>query len=139
LTRRQAGRVRVRFADTDAMGVVHHATYLEYFEVGRVEAMRQIGAAYSRAVERGVHIVVVEASVRYLTPARFDDVLSVSCDVGELGAVRFSFEYRVEREADAALVATGRTWHACVDAKSLRPTRMPSWLRDDLHLLRPRA
>ena len=118
------------------MGVVHHAVYLEYFEVGRVEAVRRVGGSYAGTVARGVHIVVVEAAVRYLKPARFDDVLFVGCEVGELGTVRFSFEYRVVRQADAALVATGRTLHACVDATTLRPLRMPDWLTADLGLLR---
>ena len=129
--------MRVRFADTDAMGVVHHAKYLEYFEVGRVDAFRQIGSSYANAVARGIHVVVLDVTLRYHVPARFDDVLLVSVELGSLERARFSFEYRIMRELDAALVVTGRTAHACVDAESLRPVRPPAWLIDDLALLKP--
>ncbi|HET6320363.1 MAG TPA: thioesterase family protein, partial [Chloroflexota bacterium] len=109
----------MRFADTDAMGVVHHANYLAYFEAGRVDAMRQVGADYRAVVERGLHLVVVEAHVRYVKAARFDDLLAVHTSVSEIGAARFAFSYHVLLEDD--LIATGSTVHACVDAARMRP------------------
>lgn len=127
--------MRVRYADTDAMGVVYHANYLAYFEVGRVEAMRQIGADYASVVQRGLHLVVVEASARYVKPARFDDLLLIETHAAELGPARFAFDYRITRADDAQLIATGRTLHACVDAERMRPVRIPAWLADDLRRL----
>jgi acyl-CoA thioester hydrolase len=117
------------------MGVAHHGNFLAFFETGRIEAMRQIGALYTEIVRRGVHLVVVEATVRYLLPARFDDLLLIGTSATELGRVRFSFEYAVRRESDGAQIATGHTVHACVDAASFRPVRLPDWLLADLRKL----
>ena len=114
------------------MGVAHHANYLAFFEMGRVEAMRQIGVEYASVVRRGLHMVVVDASVRYRQPAFFDDLLLVSTQTTDVGGARFTFVYDVRREKDGVLVASGRTVHAIVDAQSLRPVRLPEWLRADL-------
>jgi acyl-CoA thioester hydrolase len=124
--------VRVRFADTDAMGVVHHANYLAYFEIGRVDAMRQIGVEYASVVQRGVHLVVVDATVRYRQPAFFDDLLLVDTHATDVGGVRFAFVYEIRRDKDGVVVASGQTVHAGVDAHTLRPVRLPDWLRSDL-------
>jgi len=115
------------------MGVVHHATYLAYFEMGRVEAMRQIGTDYASVVARGLHLVVMEARVRYVKPARFDDLLHVETRATDIGAARFAFGYRVL--LDSQLIASGETVHACVDAERMRPLRLPLWLVDDLRRL----
>jgi acyl-CoA thioester hydrolase len=117
------------------MGVAHHANYLAFFESGRVEAMRQIGSDYAEVIRRGMHLVVVEANVRYRLPARFDDLLLVNTAVRDIGRVRFTFVYEIRRESDGAQMATGHTVHACVDAESLRPLRLPGWLLDDLRRL----
>ncbi len=122
----------MRFADTDAMGVVHHANYLAFFEIGRVDALRQIGVEYAYVVRRGLHLVVVDAAVRYRQPAFFDDLLLVHTAVRDVGRARFSFAYEVYRSADGALIATGQTVHAGVDAESLKLVRLPEWLRVDL-------
>ena len=114
------------------MGVAYYANYLAFFETGRVEAMRQIGADYVSVVKRGVHLPVVEATVRYLAPAAFDDLLLVSCIARNVRGARFTFEYSVRREHDDVLVASGHTVHACVAADTLRPVRVPDWLRADL-------
>jgi len=127
--------LRVRYADTDAMGVVYHGNYLAFFEVGRVSSTRQVGADYTTVVQRGFHLVVIEASVNYLRPARFDDELLVWTTATEIGAVRFAFDYRVTRVPSGEVIATGRTRHACVDSTRMRPVRLPAWLVDDLHRL----
>jgi acyl-CoA thioester hydrolase len=129
-------RIRVRYADTDAMGVVYYGNYLSFFETGRVEVMRQAGAPYSELIECRVHAPVIEATVRYRQPARFDDVLDVHAWIGELGRARFTFEYIVCRESDGAVIATGRTVHAYVDATTLRPVRPPAWVLAALERLR---
>ena len=127
--------MRVRYADTDAMGVAYYGNYLAFFESGRVEAMRQVGAEYSRVVDRGVHLPVVEAVVRFRQPAYFDDLLLVYTRAEAVRGARFTFLYQVVRERDGALIADGRTVHACVDARSMRAVRIPDWLHGDLALL----
>jgi acyl-CoA thioester hydrolase len=129
--------VRVRFADTDAMGIAYYGTYLAFFETGRVEAMRQVGFLYAELVERGLHSPVVEACVRYLAPARFDDLLLVDAHVSEVRPASFRFEYAIRRDADQTRLATGHTLHACVDANTLRPVRLPAWVKQALNDLRP--
>jgi acyl-CoA thioester hydrolase len=118
------------------MGVVYYGNYLSLFETGRVEAMRQAGASYGELVERGVQAPVIEATVRYRRPARFDDVLDVHAWISELGRARFTFEYMVCRESDGEVIATGRTVHAYVDAATLRPVRPPAWVQGALERLR---
>jgi acyl-CoA thioester hydrolase len=114
------------------MGVAYYANYLAFFESGRVEAMRQIGADYASVVRRGVHLPVVEASVRYLLPAVFDDLLLVRARADDLRGARFTFRYEVVRETDGVPIASGHTVHAVVATDTLRPIRIPQWLRDDL-------
>ena len=117
------------------MGVAYYGNFLAFFETGRVEAMRQIGADYTSVVRRGVHLPVVEATVRYLQPARFDDLLLVHVGADDVRGARFTFRYHVVRDGDGARIASGHTVHACVDAVSLRPVRLPKWLLEDLQQL----
>lgn len=118
--------IRVRFAETDAQGVAHHAAYLVWFEAARVEYLERYAGGYPALREHGVEALVTEAHVRYGAPARFDDRLRLHARCGGLRGARFRFEYRLER--DGVLVAEGWTGHACVDAATLRPTRVPDWL-----------
>jgi acyl-CoA thioester hydrolase len=112
-------RLRVRFCETDLMGIVHHSNYLAYFEAGRVEWLRRRGVAYGDWATRGVHLPVVEASVRYRAPARFDDVIAIETRLVELRAASLRFEYRMEREgtpgSEPELLAEGFTRLACVN------------------------
>ena len=94
-------RLRVRFCETDLMGIVHHSNYLAYFEAGRVEWLRRRGVTYADWAARGIHLPVVEASVRYRAPARFDDVIAIETRLVELRAASLRFEYRMERMARA--------------------------------------
>jgi acyl-CoA thioester hydrolase len=105
------------------MGIVHHASYLGYFEVGRTELMRELGYAYSQLEADGFHLAVVAASCRYLSPARYDDQLEVLTRLGDVRAVRISFDYRIEREG--ARLAEGETTLACLGPGG-RPTRLPA-------------
>ena len=119
----------MRYADTDAMGVVYYGTYLRVVEAGRIEALRAVGASYAAIVESGLHSPVTEAHLRYLSPARFDDLLLIHARVGELRRASFTFEYEVRRGADDALLTTGSTKHAMVDAQTLRPRAIPEQVR----------
>ena len=123
-----ATRLRVRFAETDAQGVAHNATYLDWFELGRVEYLERFADGYPALRERGIEAFVTEAHVRYGEPARFDDRLTLLARCSDVRGARFRFDYRLER--DGTLVADGWTAHACVDAVTHRPTRVPPWLAD---------
>lgn len=118
--------VRVRYKDTDCMRVVYYGNYLTYFEVGRVEFLRQQGLAMSE-VERRIHMPVAEASVRYLRPARLDDLLDVRCWVSERRRASFRFAYEIVGE-NGHTVATGSTLHACWDPATGKMVAVPAWL-----------
>jgi acyl-CoA thioester hydrolase len=121
--------VRVRFADTDAQGVAHNTSYLVWFEVARVEYLRTYAGGYQALRDRGIEALVLESHCRYLVPARFDDVLTIHARCNDLRGARFRYEYLIVRD-DGTLMADGYTAHACVDAATLRPTRIPDWLAD---------
>src|SRR5579862_2317748 len=123
-----AAPVRVRFAETDAQGVAHHANYLVWFEVARVEFLEAFAGGYQRLRDEGIESLLTEAHVRYVSPARFDDRLLVHARVLDVRGARFRFEYAVEREGE--VIADGWTAHGTVDARTLRPTRTPAWLVD---------
>ena len=127
--------IRVRYAETDAMGVVYYANYLTYFEVGRVEFLRQNGLPMAD-VDRKLRMPVVEASVRYLRPARLDDLLRVRSWIGERKRASFLFRYEIRHAETSELIATGETRHACWDPETERMIAIPSWLEG---LLTPEA
>jgi acyl-CoA thioester hydrolase len=121
-------RVRVRYAETDAAGVVYYANYLAYMEVARVEWLRALGCPVKEAEARGVHLPVVEARVRYLQPAHLDDLVEIRILLTDVKRASFSFDYEMRRGED--LIARGYTRHAVVERESLRPLAVPAWLRD---------
>jgi len=116
--------VRVRYPETDQMGVVHHSHFLVWFEIGRTELMRDNGCAYADMEKEGVMMPVIEAVCRYLSPARYDEVLTVRTRVAEVTRVTARFEYEVTRPADGRLLARGSTRHAATDARGV-PCRLP--------------
>jgi acyl-CoA thioester hydrolase len=118
--------LRVRYKDTDCMRVVYYGNYLTYFEVGRVEYLRQVGMPISE-VDRRVHMPVVEAQVRYVRPARLDDLLHIQCWISERKRASFRFAYQIRNEAGET-VATGHTLHACWDPDTSRMIAVPPWL-----------
>ena len=122
-------RIRVRYAETDAMGVVYYANYLIYFEVARVEYLRAAGIRYRDLEDGGTVAAVTAAHVNYHVPAKFDDELSLWTRCVSMTKVRFRIEYEVQREADGALVASGHTEHALLAHQTLRPIRIPDWVR----------
>ena len=119
--------LRVRFCETDLMGIVHHATYLVYFEAGRVEWLRRRGITYADWTARGVHVPVASAEVQYRAPSRFDDVLAIETTLCKLRSVSLDYNYRILR-ADT-LVAEGFTRLACIDA-SHKLLRIPEEIRE---------
>ncbi|MET1008564.1 MAG: thioesterase family protein [Gaiellaceae bacterium] len=121
----------VRFSETDAQGVVHNAVYLVWFEIARIAYLAQFPGGYKGLVEQGVDATTTEAYVRYLDGTRFADELRVHVRAVDLRGARFRFEYAIERMSEpGGMVAGGWTAHACVNAETLRPTRMPAWLAE---------
>ena len=127
-----ATNVRVRYAETDQMGVAYHGHYLAWYEMGRTELMRELGCAYGELEQRdGIFFPVVEVGSRYLVPARYDDVVRVHTRLALVAGARVRFEYELTRESDGRVLATGFTVHAAVRAGG-RPIRMPEALRERL-------
>ena len=122
--------LKVRFSETDAQGVAHHAAYLDWLEVARVEYLAQIEGGYQGLRDQGIEATTLEAHVRYRAPARFDDELVIRARCSDVRGARFRFDYVIERDGEP--IADGWTAHACVDSRTLRPTRMPAWLREEL-------
>lgn len=122
---------RVIYGDTDQMGIVYYANYLRWFEKGRSEFLRQIGLPYARIEQQGFSFPVVEVHCRYTQSARYDDLVSIETELAELNRASLHFQYRILREADGCLLATGATKHACLDRDG-RLKRMPKFLQDAL-------
>jgi acyl-CoA thioester hydrolase len=118
--------LRVRYQETDGQGRVHHANYLTWFELARVELLRAAGHSYKELEEAGILLVVAEASLRYYLPAFFDDCLRLRVTVLKAKGARILHDYKVFRGND--LLAEGSTTIACID-RTLRATRLPPWLR----------
>ncbi len=124
-------RVRVRYAETDQMGVVYYANFLVWFEVARVEWLRQGGWSYRDIEHDGTALPVIEAHCEYRHPARYDDEIEIAARATLLTPVRVRFDYDVVRVADDTLAAVGHTVHAAVDAGG-KPCRLPQTLKDML-------
>lgn len=115
--------VRVRYGETDQMGVVYHANYLLYFEMGRTELLRSAGFAYSELEKRGLYLVVTESSCRHRAAARYDELLKVTTRVARVGKATIRFEYSVDGP-DGKRLAEGHTELASV-GREMTPVRLP--------------
>jgi acyl-CoA thioester hydrolase len=127
--RKSCSTVRVRYAETDKMGVVYYANYLVWFEVARTDWLRETGWTYRAMEQDGLGLPVIEAHCDYKASARYDDELQVMTTARLVSAVRLAFDYEVWRRADALLIASGYTVHACVD-RSGRPSRLPARVKE---------
>ncbi len=117
-------RFRVRYAETDAMRIVHHSSYIVWFEEGRSEYMRQLGFPYTRLEAMGLYLAVTEIRARYLRAARYDEEISVETSLKSLRSRGLTFHYRVLRASDGELLAEGESVHVCIDDEG-RPRRLP--------------
>ena len=123
--------IRVRYAETDQMGIAHHAEYFAWFEVGRTDLLRARGMTYRELERNGLRLPVIDARARFLRPAYYDDVLEIRTRLAELRGARVSFEYEVHRQGGDGPLATGATAHAAVGPEG-RPCRLPETLRRTL-------
>jgi acyl-CoA thioester hydrolase len=123
--------VRVRYAETDQMGVAWHGEYLAWFEVGRTDLLRGCGCSYGELEAQGLRLPVIEVQARYLRPALYDDVLEIHTRLTGIAGARVSFDYEVHRQGTDGPLAVGSTSHAAIDLKG-RPRRIPEELRRKL-------
>jgi acyl-CoA thioester hydrolase len=121
-------RIRVRFAETDAMGIVHHSRYLPYLEETRVAYLRELGHPYAEMRSEGIDYAVLECFVRYRSPLRFDEQVDVHLSLASASRTSFQMDYLLT--VDGGVRATGVTVHGCITTTTGRPTRLPDWLTD---------
>ena len=119
---------RVSYGETDAMGVVYYANYLHWFEMSRSQYIRDLGMSYLLIEQRGIFLPVREASCRYITPARFDDLIWVHAAISKWTRASLTFCYEITDAAKHTVLTTGTTQHAVVNATG-RPCRVPEWLQ----------
>lgn len=128
MTLRSSSAIRVRYAETDQMGVAYHGGYFAWFEVGRTDLLRGQGLTYRELEQEGLRLPVIEAHARFLRPAYYDDTLEIRTEVQALGGARVAFAYEVHRAGTSGPLATASTSHAAVDLEG-RPRRLPVELR----------
>jgi acyl-CoA thioester hydrolase len=122
-------RLRVRYAETDQMGVVYYANYLVWFEVARADWLRSFGWTYREMEESGLLLPVIEAQCEYRAPARYDDEVEIRTSGRLLSLVRVAFSYEIRLGADATIAALGRTTHAA-KGRDGRPSRLPDRIQE---------
>jgi acyl-CoA thioester hydrolase len=125
--------IRVRYAETDQMGVVYHGKYAEYFEMGRVEWLRNLGVSYAEMEKQGVMLPVVSLTMNYKKPARYDDLLTVKTMLKKQEGVKIEFDYEIYNEKHE-LLTTGYSMLVFVDMKTGRPTSPPEYIKDKLFM-----
>jgi acyl-CoA thioester hydrolase len=124
-------QLRVRYAETDQMGYVYYGNYAQYFEVGRVEALRSLGYTYRFMEESGVMMPVANMDIKFIKPARYDDLLSITTRIKEMPSAKMIFEYEIKNESNL-LIVTGSTTLVFIDVNTQRITRSPDFLTQAL-------
>jgi acyl-CoA thioester hydrolase len=124
-------KVRVRYAETDQMGVVYHGNYAQYFEMGRVEWLRDLGLSYSFMEKNGIMLPVVSLTINYKKPARYDDLLTVRTIFKKQASVKIEFDYEINSES-AELLTTGNSVLVFVDMKTGRPVLPPDYVLEKI-------
>jgi acyl-CoA thioester hydrolase len=129
--------VRVRFAETDAQAIAHHASYVVWLEEARVAYLAEHAGGYPAIRARGIEALTTGVEITYHEAAEFDDVLTIRVRCSEIRGARFRYDYVVER--DGTRIATATTFHATVDRASYRPTRVPEWFVEAILRAEPTA
>jgi acyl-CoA thioester hydrolase len=124
-------KIRVRYGETDQMGVVYHGNYAQYFEVGRVEWLRKFGVSYKELEASGIMLPVISLNIKYKKPARYDDLIKVKTQLVKTPSATIEFNYEIVNEENEIL-ATGNTSLVFIDINRNRPTRCPQYLLDKL-------
>ena len=118
-------QIRVRYADTDKMQFVYNGKYLEYFEVGRTELLRNCGLAYSELEKEGYQLPLIEAGLKYKSPAYYDDILNIEASIKELYSAKVHIEYSIKRKNENDVLVTGFTTHMFIKEDTKKPTKPP--------------
>jgi acyl-CoA thioester hydrolase len=121
-------QIRVRYAETDQMGIAYHGNYFAWFEVGRTDLLRALGLTYRELESEGLRLPVIGIEARFLRPARYDDILDIHTRLASWAGARMAFDYSVLLEGVEEPIATASTSHAAVDPRG-RPRRLPEALR----------
>lgn len=121
--------LRVRYAETDQMGYVYYGNYAQYYEVGRVEALRKLGFSYKDMEEKGIMLPVLELTINYKKPAFYDDEITIVTSIKEMPSVRITFDYECYN-SNKELLNTGKVTLVFIDKKSNKPCQPPTWFRD---------
>jgi acyl-CoA thioester hydrolase len=124
-------QLRVRYAETDQMGFAYYGNYPQYYEVGRADAMRRLGMTYKEMEDKGVVMPIVDMHIKYIRPARYDDLLTIKTTVPGLPASRMHFDYEIYNEA-GTLLNKGYTVLAFLKKETGRPCAAPNWFLDKL-------
>ena len=123
--------LRVRYGETDQMGVVYHGNYAQYFELGRVEWLRKFGISYKQMEENGIMLPVIELNVKFKKPARYDDLIKVKTELVAMPSVTLEFKVEIFNESNE-LLTSGKTRLVFMNMQTNRPTRCPQYLLDKL-------
>lgn len=122
-------KIRVRYKDTDQMGVVHHSNYVTFYETSRCEMLREIGLTYRQIEQKGIMLPVKEVAMNFIAPAYYDDLLTVSSKLLSFEGVRITFDHEV-RNQEGLLLNTGRVILVFTSAETRRPCRAPKWFME---------
>lgn len=125
---------RVRYGETDQMSYAYHGNYAQYFEMGRIEWLRELGVSYKKMEETGIMLPVINLNINYLKPAKYDDLLTLKTTLTKLPSVRIKFEYEIHNEKDE-LLTTATATLVFVNMKTNKPTRAPEYLLKKLEKL----
>ncbi|RIA10028.1 acyl-CoA thioester hydrolase [Flavobacteriaceae bacterium MAR_2010_72] len=125
--------LRIRYGETDQMGVVYHGNYAQYFEIGRTEWLRSLGATYKQMESDGIMLPVISLSVNYKKSVRYDDLIKVKTSLKKMPTASIEFDYEI-LDASGEIVTTGNTILAFIDINKKRPTRCPKYILDKLQI-----
>lgn len=120
-------QIRIRYGETDQMGYVYYGNYAQFFEIGRVEMLRSLGLSYRQMEEAGIMLPVVNFSVKYIKPARYDDLITIKTIISEIPGVKIKFDYEIYNESDL-LLTKAHTELVFVKKEDMRPTKAPDAL-----------
>jgi acyl-CoA thioester hydrolase len=129
-------KIRVIYADTDAMGIVYHTNYIRWFEMGRTELFRQMGVVYRDVEEKGCTLPLTQVFCHYYEPARYDDLIFLETDIGYVKRASMKFIYRIWNEHHKKILVDGYSVHACTDRIG-RIVRIPSFITDKIEKFNP--
>lgn len=123
-------KIRVRYSETDQMGFVYYGNYAAYFEVARAEMMRKLGVSYKEMEEKGCMMPLVDMSIKYLKPARYDDMLRITTMIHLLPTTRMTFNYEIFNDTTDQLLNVGETTLTFINSITYKPIRAPQWFLD---------